>query len=186
MCVWGGVFLLSFLASPCGALDSESSRAGGRASAASESARRLPCDQMTHLCPNGPANHFLPECGLSGRVGRAARGSSGKLRPFSSLLLISQSVVQVVAHPLRSRDSRELERKGRGLGLVARWLSLQQDEDLCAGAQARVSPQPHRPRASFCASVLADGPGALKPSLPAWRTTPGSLHRAVSSRAGPF
>jgi hypothetical protein len=61
---WG--FLLGFLARAHGALDSEPEPGAGRRAicAVSESARRLPCDHMTHLCPNCPANHFLPEWGL--------------------------------------------------------------------------------------------------------------------------
>lgn len=75
-------FLLGFLARSHGVLDSDPELGlGGRAhlDCPPESARRRPCDQMTHLCPNCPVNHFLSECSLLGRVGpcRASLGAPG-------------------------------------------------------------------------------------------------------------
>lgn len=42
-----------------------------------ESARKQPCDNMTHLCPN----YFVPECWLLGRVGALDSGLWGFLVP---------------------------------------------------------------------------------------------------------
>lgn len=70
---WARGFLLGFLARAPGIADSASElEAGGRGhlDCPPESARKQPCDHMTHLCPN----YFLPEWWLLGRV-RALEGS---------------------------------------------------------------------------------------------------------------